>query len=367
MNVLVLTDKLETGGAETYFCKLENKLSHPNMSFYTAAASGELSGRIKHKEAFTTLARRNHLRNLAVLYQLVKRLKIDTIHANSLRMTLYVILLHLLGRRKLKIVYTKHNITAMEKRLAFLYTKLMNYFVDKIITVSDFEKNNLHRLGVKKEKIKTIYNGVDLNQFEFAEKKEKAFTRNIGILARLSKEKNVELFVKIAKEFKHMPGYRFFIAGDGPEKENLQNLINRWDLQQKVTLLGAVPQPEKFIKRMDAILLTSHREVFPMVVLEAMASGTPLLTIDRGGIREAVIDSETGLLISEHSAADFSHRLRMLDSDESHRERIIENARRKVEVEFSLDQMIQETLNEYAALTNNNLPADSFREEAVLK
>lgn len=346
MNILLLTDKLAMGGAEIYYCKLENNLVHPEITFYFAAADGKLYERIRRKEKLTLLSRDQHLKNIKKLARLIQEKEIELIHANSLRMVLYSILIKKLIGRPLKVIYTKHNITVLERKFNQSFKYLLNKHVDKVITVSDFEKENLLKQGIDSKKIKTIYNGVDLGQFLFHQiNNEESF--KIGILARLSEEKNHELFINIADELRYHPQLEFYIAGDGPEKESITRKIRDLDLSEKVMMIGEVHNPEEFIKEMDVILLTSHREVFPMVVIESMAVGTPVLSIDKGGIKEAVNHCETGVLISQHCPKEFSSHILNLKTNPQFRMKLINQARKKVEKDFSLEQMIQQTLAEY--------------------
>ncbi|KON90214.1 mannosyl transferase [Sporosarcina globispora] len=346
MQILVMTDKLDFGGAEMYFCKLENFLQDPKINFYFAAGQGELYGKIKNKHRFYEMSRTNHIQNVMNLIKIVTAEKIDLIHANSLRMVLYSICVKKMTGINFKIVYTKHNVTILESKSQRVFTYLINKYVERVITVSDYEKNSLVEAGVKAKKIKTVYNGVDLNQFVFHRKaKEKFF--NIGILARLSEEKNHELFIKIADQLRDKTEFMFYIAGDGPSKQKIINMIDFYKLSHKVKLVGAVQTPEEFIKGMNLLLLTSYREVFPMVILEAMAVGTNIISIDRGGINEAIIEKHTGFLIGSHSAEDFCRKILQMESDELIRNHHIENARRKVEDDFSLERMVKNTLREY--------------------
>lgn len=346
MNILVVTDKLILGGAEMYFCKLENQLQHPNISFYYAAGSGELYKKIKHKDKFSEISRTKHFLNINKLRKWITDKQIDIVHANSLRMVLYCIAVRKFTKQKFKIVYTKHNVTVLEEKNPFVFAHLLNKFVERIITVSEYEKNNLVKAGIKPGKITTIYNGVDLKQFTFHQK-EKGDTFNVGILARLSEEKNHELFIKIADQLRHIPNIMFYIAGDGPEKEKIKEMIQTLNLSQKIKMVGAVQNPESFIKDMDLLILTSHREVFPMVILEAMAVGTPIISINRGGIGEAIIENKTGFLINEHSVEDFCNKILDIELNEEIRNQFIENALTKVQTEFSLEQMVGNTLKEY--------------------
>jgi glycosyltransferase involved in cell wall biosynthesis len=348
MNVLLLTDKLVTGGAEIYFCKLENYLQQTNLTLYTAACSGDLYEQLRNKEHFTMLRRRNHFYNIKSLVRKVKSCHIDIIHANSLRMVLYAAAIKKLLRSKLKIIYTKHNITMLEGKYSTIFSWIVNKNVDRVITVSEFERNNLLQMGVNLQLITTIHNGVDIEYFPFFRKEETCIKR-VGILARLSDEKNHRLFLKIAYELvKFYPEqFEFFIGGDGPEAASIAQQIEELGLIKHVYCLGNIKYPEQFIREMDVLLLTSFREVFPMVILEAMATGTPVITINQGGIPEAIIDGETGFLISDYSDRLFVDKILHLRSDGKLYRYIAETARETVQSRFTLHHMVAQTLQEY--------------------
>jgi glycosyltransferase involved in cell wall biosynthesis len=141
--------------------------------------------------------------------------------------------------------------------------------------------------------------------------------------------------------------FLFYIAGDGPEKESIMKEIEKYGLQQSVKMLGNISEPHEFIGNMDALLLLSFREVFPMVVIEAMATGTPIVSIDVGGIHEAVIDGESGVLISEYCESEFASALEELQGNEEKVNDIRLKAREKAVRYFSLTKMIEETKNIY--------------------
>ncbi|MFD5261507.1 glycosyltransferase family 4 protein [Bacillus wiedmannii] len=346
MNILLMTDKLITGGAESYFCKLESNLRDEKFTVYTAAGDGELYESLTRKENFMLLSRWNHLRNIHYLRSEICKRKIELIHANSLRMVLYSFLIRNFMKKQIKVVYTKHNVTILEKKMPTLFRYFINKYVNNIITVSEFEKNNLISMHVAEEKIKTIYNGVDIEKFLFQQKKTESIYK-IGILARLSKEKNHQLFVKIANVLKKRDDFLFYIAGDGPEKESIMKEIEKYGLQQSVKMLGNISEPHRFIGNMDALLLLSFREVFPMVVIEAMATGTPIVSIDVGGINEAVIDGESGILLTEYCEFIFASALEELQGNEEKVNGIRLKAREKAERYFSLTKMIEETKSIY--------------------
>ncbi|ART77769.1 hypothetical protein B4U37_17800 [Sutcliffiella horikoshii] len=346
MNVLVVTDKLDMGGAENYFCKLENELAHPDIKFYFAAAKGELYNNLQKKKRFTDLHRKNHLKNLWLLKEIIRENNIGVYHANSLRMVLYGLILKSAMKSKLRIIYTKHNVTKLEKYLPLIFRFVLNRYVRSIITVSDFEKYQLIDLGIDSRKIVTIYNGVDLQQFTYQRKKNHP-PKKVGILARVSKEKNQAFFLEVAEACRHHTNLMFYIGGDGPDYQRIQRQIINMGIQDRVKMLGAIHTPEEFIGNMDVLLVTSHREVFPMVILEAMAVGTPIVSINRGGINEAIESGKNGYLLDEHSKQDFRHKIEHLLSNDLKRLQFIKVSRKKVETAFSLQKMIRGTLEEY--------------------
>lgn len=346
MNVLLMTDKLITGGAENYFCKLENMLTHPEIKFYTAAGSGELIENINNKEQFIHLSRNNHVANLSIIRRNVLDHKIDLIHANSLRMVLYTVALQKILKKKMKIIYTKHNVTMLEKGYRFAFARLLNRHVHRIITVSENERENLLQLGIQADKITTVYNGVDIDQFMY-HKKEQRGTFKVGILARLSPEKNHELFLEIAKKLNYDPNIQFYIGGEGPEYTKILQMIEESGLTKQVKMMGDIKEPVDFIREMDVLLLTSHREVFPMVILEAMAVGTPIISVSAGGIKEAISSPDLGFLVPDYSVESFCNHITWMKDHQELRKEISEAARDRVQKNFTLEKMISETMRAY--------------------
>ncbi|WP_181351271.1 glycosyltransferase family 4 protein [Thalassobacillus sp. CUG 92003] len=360
MNVLMLTDKLTMGGAENYFIKLENKMKTGlGFQLYTAAGRGELTDYLVNKKNYKELSRRNHLLNLCNLTRLIHKCDIDVIHANSLRMVLYASCVRkLVWKRKIKVIYTKHNVTALEK-FPRVFSLLMNKAVTGIITVSEYEKKVLMNYGVNKDRITTVYNGVDLEKFPFADEKTQPEVFKVGILARLSPEKNHRLFVDIAASMMAEKDVKFYIAGDGPEREAIRAKIQKLGLNERVSLLGEVQEPHAFLQTMDVLLLTSEREVFPMVIVEAMATGTPVISINRGGIPEVIVDEKTGMLAQNHCPEAYRDKILSLRADLQLRNKIIYAARGKVIREFTSNNMVEETFKQYIIPYSN--PKQQFK------
>ncbi len=179
------------------------------------------------------------------------------------------------------------------------------YWTDKIIAVS----SDLSRMLAEKyplEKILTIYNGLDLLQFdakypktnlksEFGMTDENKF---IGIFSRLNPEKGVSLFLKAAKLISlKNPHVRFFIVGDGPLCGELKEEAALLNLEKYVIFTGFRGDAIDLLCQMDVVVLSSVHEGMPMILLEAMALQKPVVATRVGGIPEVVDDRRTGILV----------------------------------------------------------------------
>ncbi|GAK12711.1 glycosyltransferase [Geomicrobium sp. JCM 19039] len=183
----------------------------------------------------------------------------------------------------------------------------------------------------------------------------------IGILARLSKEKNHAFFLELVKAMRNEKNIHFYIAGDGPLKEEINRKIQEHGLDPLITCLGNVEQPAKFLSTMDVLVVPSHREVFPMAILEAMATGTNVVAINRGGIEEMIIDGKTGHLMGSHDVNMFKSRILSLRNNDMMRLLQAEHARKFIENNFTVEKMVEHTHEQYdRAIENAKHTVDTY-------
>jgi colanic acid/amylovoran biosynthesis glycosyltransferase len=190
---------------------------------------------------------------------------------------------------------------------------------DLILPVSEREKHDLIKLGCKPQKIVVHRMGVDLNRFLFAPRQ----SRNDGkvrllTVARLVEKKGVEYGIKaVANVLKKYPCIEYNIAGDGPLKNDLANLIDTLNINGKAKLLGWKRQEEivELMKGVDILLAPSvtsedgDQEGIPVVLMEALAQGLPVLSTYHSGIPELVQDGESGFLVPERDVDALAERL----------------------------------------------------------
>jgi glycosyltransferase involved in cell wall biosynthesis len=177
-----------------------------------------------------------------------------------------------------------------------------------VITVAEALRAALVALGVESSRIRTLRNGVDLNQFRPLERKaarEALYLESGPVLlsvGHLIERKGHRLAIEALAG---LPGYTLLIVGEGPERENLESFVGQLGLSRRVHFLGSVPHEKlaTVYSAADALVLASSREGWANVLLEAMACGTPVVASRAWGNPEIVADPAAGVLMRERSAA----------------------------------------------------------------
>ncbi|MBT2970601.1 MAG: glycosyltransferase [Candidatus Thiodiazotropha sp. (ex Ctena orbiculata)] len=258
----------------------------------------------------------NHKLDLAVVFRLIKiikRYKIDVLHSHEYKSDIIAFLAAKLS--PIKIVSTAHGwIENSTKSKMYLRASknVLKYF-NKVIAVSPKIRNELLKYKIKEDKCQLIYNAIVIENY-VSGAYEKNILRNrykldkddflIGNIGRLSKEKGQKDFVTAATAIaeRHENIY-FFLIGDGPEKDALATLINNSGLQDRIFLTGHYHDIKPVFQDLDAVGLTSYTEGFPNVLLESLIMRKPIFGTDVGGVRDIIIDQETGQLIQPNDIA----------------------------------------------------------------
>jgi GalNAc-alpha-(1->4)-GalNAc-alpha-(1->3)-diNAcBac-PP-undecaprenol alpha-1,4-N-acetyl-D-galactosaminyltransferase len=168
---------------------------------------------------------------------------------------------------------------------------------------------------------------------------EKGGHRVIAI-GRLEEQKGFDMLLRaFARSAQEHPDWSLEIIGDGSEREQLQALAAALRIGDRVNWERAVKEPEKELHRSDLFVLSSRYEGFPLVLLEAMACGLPVVSFDcRSGPREIIHDGEDGLLVPPNDIDALSRAMSSLMAAEDERKRLGERAAHIVE-RFGLAQI----------------------------
>lgn len=176
-------------------------------------------------------------------------------------------------------------------------------------------------------------------------------------LARLDEQKGLPTLVHAASG---VPGARFVIAGEGPQRAQLEELIRSLGLQHRVILLGHRTDISELLAACDLFVLPSRFEGLPVSLLEAMAVGKAVVATDVGGTNEIVKHEHNGLLVPVDDDVSLAAAIRRVISDAGLARRIATAGRERVAREYSADSLtarLREVYSELAAPTVHPAPA----------
>jgi len=256
------------------------------------------------------------------------------------------------------------DLISQNKKRKFIRKLVLSTIVDKIVTVSKNLKNRLiNEIKIKPEKIIHIPNGVDTNKFNIYKKE---FTRKkfgfkkedfiIGIVARLDPIKNHKILISAFKEIvKNYPQTKLIIVGDGPLREELKEKSYQLGINNKVIFMGERNDVPEILKTFDVFVLPSLNEGMSNTILEAMATGIPVIASNVGGNPELVIDGETGFLFPTNDVESLVQKIKTYILYPELKQKHGYNARKRVEEEFSLDQMVRRYEELYLELVERKL------------
>ena len=213
----------------------------------------------------------------------------------------------------------------------------------------------VQRYAAPMKRCVVIHNGVDLERFAPGTSPAAPQRRLILGVGRLVPQKDFELFLEAAALLvKQHPDAGFAIVGDGPLRAALQRHAAQLGLERAVAYLGERQDVPDLLRAADVLWLTSQWEGLPNVVLEAGASGTPVVARDAGATREILRDDISGYLVRDRDPERFAAHTHELLADPARLRRMGDAARRVVEERFSLRRMVVMTETLYRTLRDGS-------------
>lgn len=258
--------------------------------------------------------------DLLRLTRIIKKINPDLIHIQSTSPNFSLFGIYM--KKKYPILITIHGYYANEYKVQTGWRKIIyklfcapieKYALSKIpniIVLSPQIKNMINK--ITSSKIFTVPNGIDLKYIQTINSYEKKDGPTVFFLGYLTKGKGVEDLIKAIQLVKNkIDNVHLFIGGIGSHMTNLKELVQDLDLKESVTFLGLLNEKEKFayMKSMDVFVLPSYWESFPIVLLEAMACGKPIITTNIGGNPHAVINGVNGFLVQPGNRDEIAEKL----------------------------------------------------------
>jgi len=311
------------------------------------------------------LKEKNIIKIVKKLRESISKERPEILHLHGTRAAIWARLAIIGFKNRPKIIYTLHGFHLPRKnflvRWLFLaIERFLNRWTDVLVCVSGADRNLvLKHKTIPENRIVIIKNGIDIEKFQVnkelveAEKKKLGLTDKFVLtsIGRLHPPKDFSTILKALKLIiTQNKNFRLLIIGDGPLRKLLENEVEEFGLNQCVKFLGFRENTPILINLSDIIILSSRWEGLPLLPLEAGASQKPIIASNIDGVRETVIDKETGLLFKLGDERDLADKIKLLLKDPKLRKKLGENDFKFVKVKFPIEKMLQNYQNLYTSI-----------------
>lgn len=212
---------------------------------------------------------------------------------------------------------------------------------NKIIVPSYYFKTIIFNWGIKTEKIKVIYNGINLPN-HLGVRHPSRGEKVILSVGRLVPWKGFKVLIEIMPNLlEKSPSLRLMIVGSGPQQSELEELIKKLKLEERVILTGQLSREDllELKNKADIFVLNTHWESFSFDTLEAMAVGLPVVTTKIGSLPELIEQNQEGILVEPDDREAIAEAIQKILQDDIFRQTIVQNAYEKSK-QFSLQNTL---------------------------
>jgi len=360
---------LRTGGMERLLVEFarHHDRSTTDLHFYCLTEEGRPGIDIREVGCpVTTLHKREGFRLSAVwqLQNLFRRDRIEVVHSHNSGAMIYGALAgRAMGAKA--IVHTRHGQRFGASRRQTMTFAQMTRLVDRVVTVSQDGADQSIREGIRASRVRTIWNGIDLARFRFHGNRPR---RPAILVARMVPEKDLPTLLEAVElVVRRDPTFRLRLAGDGPALADAKLRAERAALGEHVEFLGERRDIADLLADSSLFILSSRTEGISLTLLEAMASGLPVVATKVGGNSEVVEDGLTGLLVPSADPNALAEAILRLWQSPDEATAMGVAGRRRVEEHFQIDVMIHayETLYEEIVAHRHKRARNSRREKSA--
>jgi glycosyltransferase involved in cell wall biosynthesis/O-antigen/teichoic acid export membrane protein len=352
LRVMFCTTSMHVGGAETLLFNLVRRLDPLRFSpeLCCLKEAGELGEELAHTIPVhaNLLNHKFDVRILGRLTRLLRERQIDALVTVGAGDKMFWGRLAA-WRAGVPVVISALHSTGWPDGITFLNRRLTP-LTDTFVAVADNHAKHLRETEqLPSGRIHMIPNGIDTEKYRpLPQDDQLRHQLNIpltaplaGIVAVLRPEKNHELFLKVTAQVRReVPDAHFLVIGDGPRRAELETLAGQLGVAQCVHFLGKRSDVVRLLNLLDVFVLCSHNEANPVSILEALATGKPVVATRVGSIPETVLNGETGYIVEPGSEPEMTRRIVELLVDPGKARRMGSAGRRHVVQNWSIERMV---------------------------
>lgn len=221
----------------------------------------------------------------------------------------------------------------------------------QVVAVSRPLRDELGRRGVRSDQLHLVRNAWAPDGAFLARDEARRTlgltgpTPVVGWVGRVGPEKGADVAVEALA---HLPEARLSIVGDGSSRAELERLAAQQGTSERITWHGWLPRADLLLRGFDVLVLSSRTEGTPIIVLEALAAGVPVVATDVGGVSDIVRDEREALLVPSEDPPALARALQSVLDDRTSARRRADAGRRRLDAEFGLEQWIARYARIYA-------------------
>lgn len=341
--LLLLNTDLELGGTPTVVRELALRLRSPMLEVEVACLSGwgPVAETLRQAGIQVTALGARHVADVWIirrLINLIQERRIDTVlsfllHANAIAAAAKP------ACRQTRF-FQSIQTTQVHPRWHWHVQRFIHHAAEHIIVPSPSVASVARsRAKIPADKITVIPNAVDIGQFtpsSIPAADPRPYP--IGFLGRLDPVKMVPDLVRAVESLGDLVHLHIF--GDGPDRPAVERAVRLMKLSEWVTLHGKIARPQEALAQIGMLVLPSISEGMPMVLIEAMAAGVPVVGRDVPGVRDVIDHDKTGILVRSLEVSALADAIRSLVTNPRQRERLIGVAWSTVQARYSWDAVL---------------------------
>ncbi len=273
--------------------------------------------------------------------------------------------IHATEKGRAGVLYTPH------KKTIHSVEQLLARYSDRVICCSSFMQHHLEEtFELDASRVDIIPNGIDPSELESFQGPDgwppgspRGMGKTVLYVGRMVREKGVHTLIEgFEAVLRTHNGVRLILVGEGPVKEALIHEVQRRGIADHVQFTGYVDQQTLIglYKTSDIFVLPSHYEPFGMAVLEAMASGLPVVVSDAGGLSEIVEDHITGLKVQPGNAQSLAEAISLLLDNGALANLLTRNAQRLIREKYDWNLVAEKTIAAYRRAVEDRVEPDSI-------